>query len=70
MRLLGQWSWWAPKPLLWLYERFGISEADSAILPAVADPPDVRHRRGDEHPAVPAASNGAARTAATAIDGG
>ncbi len=29
----AQWSWWAPKPLVWLHERFGISESDA--VPAV-----------------------------------
>ena len=29
MHVLGRWSWWAPKPLMWLHERFGISEAGS-----------------------------------------
>ena len=33
MHVLGRWSWWAPKPLVWLHERFGISESDSAPLP-------------------------------------
>jgi RND superfamily putative drug exporter len=23
---MGRWNWWAPKPLVWLHERFGISE--------------------------------------------
>ncbi|HEY9305493.1 MAG TPA: MMPL family transporter, partial [Mycobacterium sp.] len=27
MHVLGPWNWWAPKPLGWLHERFGISEA-------------------------------------------
>ena len=27
MRLLGDWNWWAPKPLRWLHHRYGISEA-------------------------------------------
>jgi RND superfamily putative drug exporter len=26
MELLGKWNWWAPKPLVRLHERFGISE--------------------------------------------
>jgi putative drug exporter of the RND superfamily len=48
MHVLGQWGWWAPKPLGWLHERFGISEAsDGAILPATADPSPGRHRRED-----------------------
>ncbi len=27
MHLLGTWNWWAPKPLVWLHERFGFSDA-------------------------------------------
>ncbi|HWB70487.1 MAG TPA: MMPL family transporter [Solirubrobacterales bacterium] len=30
MELLGEWNWWAPKPLRRLYERFGISETNLA----------------------------------------
>jgi putative drug exporter of the RND superfamily len=26
MHVMGRWNWWAPKPLGWLHERFGISE--------------------------------------------
>jgi RND superfamily putative drug exporter len=26
MHVMGRWNWWAPKPLIWLHERFGISE--------------------------------------------
>ena len=26
MRLLGEWNWWAPRPLRRFQERFGISE--------------------------------------------
>ena len=43
MHVLGRWNWWAPKPLVRLHERFGISEsgdqpdADSATVTA-ADP--------------------------------
>ena len=25
MQVLGRWNWWAPKPLVWLHERMGIS---------------------------------------------
>ncbi len=35
MHVLGQWSWWAPKPLVRLHERFGISESE-AVLPSAA----------------------------------
>jgi RND superfamily putative drug exporter len=27
MELLGEWNWWAPKPLRWLHNRFGLSES-------------------------------------------
>lgn len=27
MHVMGRWNWWAPKPLAWLHDRFGISEA-------------------------------------------
>ncbi|MGO9926826.1 MAG: MMPL family transporter [Mycobacterium sp.] len=26
MHVMGRWNWWAPKPLAWLHERFGIGE--------------------------------------------
>jgi putative drug exporter of the RND superfamily len=26
IHLLGTWNWWAPKPLVWLHERFGLSD--------------------------------------------
>jgi RND superfamily putative drug exporter len=26
MRVLGRFNWWAPKPLVRLHERFGLSE--------------------------------------------
>jgi RND superfamily putative drug exporter len=69
MHVLGRWSWWAPKPLVWLHERVGISESDSAPLPMPADPVHGRHRRPDADQAIPAgASSGAARTA-TVVDG-
>ncbi len=44
MHVMGRWNWWAPKPLVWLHQRFGISEtgavggADAAATEA-ADPP-------------------------------
>ncbi len=68
MHALGQWSWWAPKPLVWLHERFGISEAhDLEIPPATAGGSTGRHRREDIDPAGLGASNGdrGARAAAT-----
>jgi hypothetical protein len=68
MHVLGRWSWWAPKPLVWLHERFGISEAaDGAMLPAPPDRSSGRHRREDVGAAAPMGFNGdrGARTAAT-----
>ncbi|WP_343576123.1 MMPL family transporter [Mycobacterium sp.] len=65
MHVLGHWSWWSPKPLVWLHERLGISEFDSATGLLAAGPASGRHRRSDEHSAV-----AAARTAVTVADGG
>jgi putative drug exporter of the RND superfamily len=66
MHVLGRWSWWAPKPLMRLHERFGISEAESEPLPGAADPAGGRHRRPD---AVPAGTAMAAFTATTVAHG-
>ncbi len=27
MHVLGRWNWWAPKPLVWLHDKIGISES-------------------------------------------
>jgi putative drug exporter of the RND superfamily len=52
MHVLGQWSWWAPKPLVWLHERFGISEShDVVIPPSIPAHSTGRHRREDVDPA-------------------
>ncbi|MEV6972023.1 MMPL family transporter [Kitasatospora sp. NPDC093806] len=32
MRLFGRWNWWAPAPLRWLYERFGLREGGAPPL--------------------------------------
>jgi RND superfamily putative drug exporter len=70
MHVLGHRSWWAPKPLVRLHERFGISESDSAATPSPSDPAHGRHRRPDEDRSIPAAaSSAAARTSATVVDG-
>jgi RND superfamily putative drug exporter len=38
MHVLGRWTWWAPKPLVWLHDKIGISESSSAAgTPAAAD---------------------------------
>ena len=31
MGLLGEWNWWAPRPLRWVYESFGIHEGGSGV---------------------------------------
>ncbi|MEE2853049.1 MAG: MMPL family transporter [Actinomycetota bacterium] len=33
MHVMGRWNWWAPRPLAWLHDRFGISEkaADATV---------------------------------------
>jgi RND superfamily putative drug exporter len=66
MHVLGRWSWWAPKPLVWLHERFGISEAGSEPLPVAADAAGGRHRRPE---AIPASTAAAAFTGATVTHG-
>jgi RND superfamily putative drug exporter len=71
MHVLGGWNWWAPKPLVWLHERFGISEVGAATLLAAADGSAGRHRRDDEL-ATPGAHDGdrGVRTAATVSENG
>lgn len=31
MALLGEWNWWAPRPLRWLHSRFGIKESFAPV---------------------------------------
>ncbi|SGD83074.1 MMPL family transporter [Mycobacterium tuberculosis] len=31
MHVTGRWNWWAPRPLAWLHERFGVSEAAEPV---------------------------------------
>ena len=31
MRLLGEWNWWAPRPLKRLHERLGLAEPAHAV---------------------------------------
>jgi RND superfamily putative drug exporter len=37
MRLLGRWNWWAPRPLLRVWERYGIREVSELPTPTVPD---------------------------------
>jgi RND superfamily putative drug exporter len=41
MHVLGTWCWWAPKPLVRLHERFGISEGHAV---SETQPARGRHR--------------------------
>jgi RND superfamily putative drug exporter len=36
MHVLGTWCWWAPKPLVRLHDRFGISEGSEISRAATA----------------------------------
>ncbi|OBK17541.1 MMPL family transporter [Mycobacterium asiaticum] len=38
MHIMGRWNWWAPKPLVWLHERFGISEGGAVEGSTTAGP--------------------------------
>ena len=44
MHVTGRWNWWAPKPLAWLHDRFGISEGPSGEVASVEPTEDsVQH---------------------------
>lgn len=45
MHVMGRWNWWAPKPLAWLHERFGISEG-GAEQPIAGRPASAAGVRG------------------------
>ena len=36
MRLMGDYNWWAPRPLKWLWDRIGIQETEGSPTPALA----------------------------------
>jgi len=38
MRLLGEWNWWAPRPLRRVYERYGLREAPEHPAPPAPQP--------------------------------
>jgi putative drug exporter of the RND superfamily len=40
MHVLGRWNWWAPKPLVWLHQRFDISEGPTEEV-TVVEPSEV-----------------------------
>ena len=37
MHLLGRWIWWAPKPMVWLHDRIGLSDGETLTIPASAE---------------------------------
>jgi putative drug exporter of the RND superfamily len=44
MHVMGRWNWWAPKPLAWLHDRFGISEGPKdEAAPVEPDDIPVQH---------------------------
>ncbi|WP_170301266.1 MMPL family transporter [Mycobacterium botniense] len=61
MHMLGPWSWWAPKPLAWLHDRFAPGEAAAAA---------VGRRRWATEAGQPAAGFGEQQRAAAATDHG
>jgi putative drug exporter of the RND superfamily len=34
MHVMGQWNWWAPRPLVWLHHRLGFAEGPAASVPS------------------------------------
>ncbi|GJO39499.1 membrane protein [Mycobacterium marinum] len=55
MHVMGRWNWWAPKPLVWLHQRFGISET-GAVGDADVAATEAADRR--DRPTIPAALSG------------
>jgi uncharacterized membrane protein YdfJ with MMPL/SSD domain len=33
MHVLGRWNWWAPKPLVWVHDRIGLSDGETLTIP-------------------------------------
>lgn len=48
MHVMGRWNWWAPRPLTWLHQRFGISEGPAE--PAAPVEPIAISVRHNGHP--------------------
>ncbi len=46
MHVMGRWNWWAPKPLVWIHDRFGLSEGASV------EPAEAAHDADFEEPAI------------------
>lgn len=47
MHIVGRWNWWAPTPLQWFHDRFGLSESAAAKQTPPAALRAGRHRRAD-----------------------
>jgi RND superfamily putative drug exporter len=46
MHVMGRWNWWAPKPLVWLHERFGVSEGPAPEPPHAEPTEEPVHHNG------------------------
>jgi RND superfamily putative drug exporter len=46
MHVMGRWNWWAPKPLPWLHDQFGISEGPSGEVTPVEQAEALAQRNG------------------------
>jgi RND superfamily putative drug exporter len=46
MHVIGRWNWWAPEPLAWLHDRFGISEGPSGEIASVEQVEDLAQPDG------------------------
>jgi putative drug exporter of the RND superfamily len=52
MHVMGRWTWWAPKPLAWLHDRFGISERGQVRRTATVEPTEDSEQHNG-HPISP-----------------
>jgi uncharacterized membrane protein YdfJ with MMPL/SSD domain len=68
MHIVGRWNWWAPRPLMWLHERFGLSESGAAHQVPLLAPVSGRHRRSNV--ALGDTSGNGQRTRASVSDSG
>ncbi|SPM35445.1 membrane protein [Mycobacterium rhizamassiliense] len=47
MHVMGRWNWWAPKPLVWIHDRFGIEEGEP-VEPI--SPVEISLKHDDDEP--------------------
>jgi RND superfamily putative drug exporter len=50
MHVMGRWNWWAPKPLVWVHERFGIDEGGPHDERELIDAVETALKRDDDEP--------------------